>query len=137
MRFTAETLPFIRLLELVMESESPSGYPASAACLISGTDRLAVVVNGTAAETEARVWQDGRCAVSAGALLGALRRSVRQPYIAVELRGRCLYVGDIPLASANPVSTELPATSLKIFLTTEMGIAPTDFPEDLLAAEVA
>ncbi len=83
--------------------------------------RVRVQQDQLAAEIEALVWQDGRCAASLGRLIEAVE-SCQQRTLLVEVDGERLCVGEKLLPCLAETAPVLIAPSSRIFFASDLGV---------------
>ncbi len=132
MKFTIETEPFRRMLEMLAQERPGRRRKYAPLRLDASRGRLRVQQDQLAAEIEAVVWQDGRCAVSASRLLQAVE-VCRQPTLLLEVHDERLHVGEHNLPCAHdPLSLSAPVTS-RIFFASARGMVSSPLPESSFA----
>ncbi len=124
MKFTVETRPFVRLLELLVQSSPPRRHGERNLRLVAQRDRVCVQKDQAIAEIEAIVWSSGRCTVSTGKLLAVARKSLSDT-TAIETAGEFLRVGglQVPLVHYRPVAEC--AGRLQIYFASARGLVPS------------
>lgn len=123
MKFTVETEPLIRLLEMLEENNTAQRRKLAPLALQASRTSLRIEQGHFVGEIEANVWQTGACLVSAGRLLQALKKGRPTVNLTLELHAERLRVGSaaVPvLADFSPAPAALKACSL--FFSTNIGM---------------
>ncbi len=132
MKFTVETEPFRRMLEMLAQARPGRRRRYAPLRLDASRGRLRVQQDQLAAEIEAVVWQDGRCAVSPYRLLQAVE-NCGQPALLLEIQDERLRIGEWFVPCVNdPLSLSAPATS-RIFFASALGMVSSPVREATFA----
>lgn len=126
MKLTLETEPFYRMLEVLAQGVSDRRHHLTTLRLEAEGGRLRVEEGQLAAEMDAMVWEQGRCALSAGRLKQAVRASLLEPTVVLELEHERLHVG----AFLVPCVTECPPvlwqSASRLYFASALGTISSD-----------
>ncbi len=123
MKFTAETKPLLRMLEIL--SQTPARKPADPNIrLVARDGRVCAQKECAIGEIEGAVWRAGRCTVSSSKLLAAVK-DWREASLSIEAEGELLRVAHttLPLVHRRR-ACETPGR-LQIFLASATGVVPS------------
>ena len=122
MRFTIETQPFKRMLNMLNQAWPPHGRQHPPVRLEASGGRLRVQKGQLAAEIDAVIWQDGCCAVSGTSLLHAINDSRHRPILHVEVDEDQLWVGEFPLPCIHDSAPAATCAASRIFFASQLGL---------------
>ena len=123
MLFTIQTEPLIRMVEMVSEAAPKRRTSDPVVRLAASRDRVCVKCGGTAAESDAAVWEHGQCTIGRDVLLKRLKECRAHIGVSVEADRQRLCVEGIsmPLLS---YSASAPAPEMfQVFMATELGLS--------------
>jgi len=126
MRFTIETEPFFRMLQMLGQARPFRRRRFAPLRLETIGGLLRAQYAGLTAEIEAMVWREGGCVLSAPRLREAIALSLEHPTLLVRAEDDRLVVGDIHVPCATehlPVSSR-PAS--RIFFASQVGVVASD-----------
>ncbi len=121
MKFTLETEPFKRMLQMLAQTRRDRRARCAPLQLDASRGRLRVQKAGLAAEIDAVVWRDGRCAVSAARLMTVLERC-EEPVLVAEVEDERLRLGDFFVPCVTNSEPILSQASSRIFFASDLGV---------------
>lgn len=127
MKFTLEKAPFIRMLEMLQESNARDNRRFRTVTLWADRNRLNIQAGAQIAEIDSEVWEAGRCVVSAERLLSALKHTEPVAKLSCVAGGGRLRIGKVVIpATEGAIPRPEPAlNACQLFFAASFGIVPT------------